>query len=74
MCTAIWSPSKSALNAVQTNGWILIALPSTGQVQSLNTQSVQSWSTVQQNRMLANNFLKNVPNDRFLTFDHRVLA
>ena len=29
MWTAIWSPSKSALNAVQTSGWILIALPST---------------------------------------------
>ena len=28
-CTAIWSPSKSALNAVQTSGWIRIALPST---------------------------------------------
>jgi len=27
-CTAIWSPSKSALKAVQTNGWIWIALPS----------------------------------------------
>src|SRR4030095_8908191 len=27
--TAIWSPSKSALKAVQTRGWILIALPST---------------------------------------------
>src|ERR1035437_2726698 len=29
MGTAIWSPSKSALNAVQTSGGILIALPST---------------------------------------------
>ena len=29
MCTAIWSPSKSALNAVQTSGWMRIALPST---------------------------------------------
>ena len=28
-CTAIWSPSKSALKAVHTSGWILIALPST---------------------------------------------
>ena len=28
-CTAIWSPSKSALKAVQTRGWILMALPST---------------------------------------------
>ncbi len=27
-CTAIWSPSKSALNAVQTSGWTRIALPS----------------------------------------------
>ena len=26
---AIWSPSKSALNASQTRGWSLIALPST---------------------------------------------
>ena len=24
-CTAIWSPSKSALNALQTSGWIWIA-------------------------------------------------
>ena len=27
-CTAIWSPSKSALNAEVTSGWIWIALPS----------------------------------------------
>ena len=27
-CTAIWSPSKSALNAVQTSGCSWIALPS----------------------------------------------
>ncbi len=29
MCTAIWSPSKSALKAAQTRGGILIAFPST---------------------------------------------
>ena len=28
-CTAIWSPSKSALKAWQTSGWTWIALPST---------------------------------------------
>ena len=28
MCTAIWSPSKSALNAAQTSGCSWIALPS----------------------------------------------
>ena len=27
-CTAIWSPSKSALKAEQTSGWIWMALPS----------------------------------------------
>ena len=27
-CTAIWSPSKSALYAAQTSGWSWIALPS----------------------------------------------
>ena len=27
-CTAIWSPSKSALNAAQTSGWSWMALPS----------------------------------------------
>ena len=27
--TAIWSPSKSALKAAQTSGWIWMALPST---------------------------------------------
>ena len=26
--TAIWSPSKSALNAVQARGWSWMALPS----------------------------------------------
>src|SRR6266568_3231409 len=40
MCTAIWSPSKSALNAVQ------------------------------ENRMLADDVLENVPNDRLLLLDH----
>ena len=28
-CTAIWSPSKSALKAVHTSGWTWMALPST---------------------------------------------
>ncbi len=27
-CTAIWSPSKSALKAAQTSGWSWMALPS----------------------------------------------
>ena len=27
-CTAIWSPSKSALKAVHTSGWSCMALPS----------------------------------------------
>ena len=39
-------------------------------LKSLNAETVQCRSAIQQHRMLANHFLKNVPNDRFLTLDH----
>src|SRR5439155_7681883 len=39
-------------------------------LESLNTKSVKSRCTVQKNRVLANDFFENVPNDRFLAFDH----
>ena len=41
-CTAIWSPSKSALNAWQTSGWTWIALPSTST--GSNAWSPRRWS------------------------------
>ena len=40
--TAIWSPSKSALNAVQTSGWIWIADPSTRT--GMNAWMPRRWS------------------------------
>ena len=40
--TAIWSPSKSALNAVQTSGWIWMAEPSTRT--GLNAWMPRRWS------------------------------
>src|SRR5690606_33194183 len=35
----------------------------------LNTQAVKRWRTVEHDRMLADDFFKNVPNDWFLAFD-----
>ena len=40
--TAIWSPSKSALNAVQTSGWIWMAEPSTRT--GMNAWMPRRWS------------------------------
>src|SRR5512135_1886155 len=54
--TAIWSPSKSALKAVQTSGCSWIALPSI--------------STGSKDRMLADHLFQDVPNFRTLLFHH----
>ena len=40
-CTAIWSPSKSALNAAQTEDATRIAFPSTGPDRRLNAKACQ---------------------------------
>ena len=39
-------------------------------LERLNAQAVQCWRAVEQHRVLANNFLENVPHNRFLPFDH----
>src|SRR5947209_6297528 len=39
-------------------------------LERLNTQAVKRRSTVQENRMLPDNVLENVPNDRLLALDH----
>ena len=39
-CTAYWSPSKSALKAVQTSGCSLMALPRPAPAQGLDAQTV----------------------------------
>src|ERR1700680_5025714 len=74
MWTAIWSPSKSALKAVQTSGWIRIALPSTStdrrRVERVDAQPGKRRRAVQQHRVLANHFLEHVPHFRTLELDH----
>src|ERR1700741_3760295 len=78
MCTAIWSPSKSALNAVQTSGWIRIALPSTSTgsnawmptLHRLGIQAMQRRRAIEEHRMLANHFLEHVPHLGTLQLHH----
>ena len=70
-CTAIWSPSKSALNAVQTSGWILIALPSTSTgSKAWMPEAVERRRAVQQHRVLADDLLEDVPHLGPLLLDH----
>jgi hypothetical protein len=49
---AIWSPSKSALNALQTSGWSWIALPSTSSARTPGCPGGAAWRAVQQDRVL----------------------
>ncbi len=70
-CTAIWSPSKSALKAVQTSGWILIALPSTSiGSKAWMPEAVERGRAVQQHRVLADDLLEEVPHLGPLLLDH----
>ena len=39
-------------------------------LESLNSESVQSRSAIQQNRMFADNFFQNIPDNRLLPLDH----
>ena len=67
--TAIWSPSKSALNAWQTSGWTWIALPSTSTGSNAwMPEPVQGRRAVEQHRVLVDDLLEHVPDLR----DHRV--
>src|SRR3990167_239367 len=59
-CTAIWSPSKSALNAVQTSGCSWIALP------SIRTGS-NAW-------MLVDDLVEDVPHLVGFALDHPFCA
>ena len=69
--TAIWSPSKSALNAVQTSGWILIALPSTSTGSNAwMPRRCSVGRAVQQHRVLADDLLEDVPHLGTLRLDH----
>ncbi len=69
--TAIWSPSKSALKAVQTSGRILDCLAlDQHRLKGLNTQTVQGRCTVQQHRMFPDHVVENVPDLWLASLDH----
>ena len=70
-CTAIWSPSKSALKAAQTSGWSWMALP------SMSTGS-KAWmprrwrvgARFEQHRVLADHLVEDVPDLGALLLHH----
>ena len=71
MWTAIWSPSKSALNAVQTSGWMPDGLAlDQHRLERLDAEAVQRRRAVQQNRVLADHLFEDVPHLGPLLFDH----
>ena len=60
--TAIWSPSKSALKAVQTSGCSWMALPSMRiGLEGLDAQAVQRRRAVQHDRVLGDDLFEDVP-------------
>src|SRR5579863_6583285 len=81
MWTAIWSPSKSALNAVQVSGCSLMALPSTSTGSNAWMPRRCSVGARFKRMVILDDFFKNVPNygvlllDQFFRlFDGRAMA
>ena len=69
--TAIWSPSKSALNPLQTSGCKLIALPfDQSRLESLNSHPVQCGGSVEQDWVIRDHLLENVPDFFVLSLEH----
>src|SRR3970282_638343 len=72
--TAIWSPSKSALNAAHTSGCSWIDLPSirTGSNAPTPTSGRGGcgWWAAQHTPMLADVFFPKIPHDRLFVFHH----
>ena len=60
--TAIWSPSKSALKAEQTSGWIWMAAAlDQHRHERLDAEAVQRRGAVQQHRVVLDDLLQHVP-------------
>src|ERR1700748_790103 len=64
-CTAIWAPSKSALNAGETSGgiWMAVASTSCGS-HARDATPVQGRSTVQEHRVLGDDLFEDIPDHR----------
>ena len=70
-CTAIWSPSKSALNArtdqrVELDGLAFDEL----RLERLDAEAVQGRCTVQQHGVLGDDLFEHVPDLRAVALDH----
>ena len=60
--TAIWSPSKSALNPLQTSGWIRMALPSTSTGSNAwMPMRCRVGARFKQHRVVADDLFEDVP-------------
>jgi hypothetical protein len=70
MCTAIWSPSKSALNGANQGVNLDCFAFDQYRLKSLDTEAVKRRRAIQQHRMFANDFFKDVPDNRLLPLDH----
>src|SRR5205807_7394811 len=70
-CTAIWSPSKSALNAAHTSGWIRIAFAfHQHRLERLDAEAVQRRRAVQEHGVVLDDFLQDLEHLRaFLLHD-----
>ena len=67
--TAIWSPSKSALKAVQTSGVELDRLTfDQNRLERLDAKAVQGGCAVEHDGMLADHLFKDVPYFRDVPF------
>ena len=67
---AIWSPSKSALNAGQTSGWTWMALPSISfGLEGLDAKTVQRRSAVQQDVRVLRDVFEDIPHFGAAGFD-----
>jgi len=61
ICTAIWSPSKSALKAEQTSGWYLDgAAVNEHRLKSLDREAMEGRRAVQQHRTLFDHLFEDV--------------
>src|ERR1700751_5307654 len=69
-CTAIWSPSKSALKAAHTSGWSWIALPSISTGSNARMPGGgKGGGGFEQHRMLADHLVEDVPDLRLFLLD-----
>ena len=70
-CTAIWSPSKSALKPLQTSGWMLDGVAfDQHRLEGLDAHAVQRRGAVEQHRVVVDHLFEDVPDLLVLALEH----